>query len=221
MADHAAVAAAANASWCDVVCRSLGFRTHWQADAWTAAERTPDGYPDAVTLSRGADPVALLTRVDGGSGCSVKDSFADLDLAPLGFSVLFEATWIRRPAYDVAMPVALDWHEVHSPAELRDWSQGHDLDVFVPALLEVDGLGFFQEARANAGFALHRTRDVVGVSNTIADPADLTTVWSDTVAIAGQLFPGRDLVGYEIGADLEAALTVGFVQTGPLRVWIR
>src|SRR4051794_38055707 len=51
--------------------------------------------PDAVTLSPGTEPAAVLARVEGGTGCSVKDSFADLDLAPSGFQVLFDATWIR------------------------------------------------------------------------------------------------------------------------------
>ena len=221
MADHAAVAAAANAAWCDAICTSVGVRTRRDANAWTATDRTPDGYPDAVTLSRGVDPAALLAHVDGGSGCSVKDSFADLDLGPLGFRVLFEATWIRRPAGGFATAVVLDWHEARTAADLRQWSQGHDLDVFVPALLELGDLHFFQARPGHAGFALHRTGDVVGVSNTISAGSDLTALWSDTVALAGQEFPGRDLVGYEVGADLEAARTVGFVETGPLRVWVR
>jgi hypothetical protein len=41
------------------------------------------------------------------------------------------------------------------------------------------------------------------------------------VAIAADVFPGRDLVGYELGADLDAAMAVGFLAIGPLQVWIR
>jgi hypothetical protein len=41
------------------------------------------------------------------------------------------------------------------------------------------------------------------------------------VAIAAAAFPGRDLVGYERGADLDAAMTVGILSIGSLRVWIR
>jgi hypothetical protein len=221
MADHAVEAAAANAEWCDAACRSLGLRTSWAGEAWTAADRTPDGYPDAVTLTRGVDPVALLTRVVGTSGCSVKDSFAEMDLAPLGFRVLFHATWIRRSASDVLAPLELGWHEARTPADLQEWSKGHDLDIFVPALLEVEDLRFFHAGPRQAGFALHRTGDVVSVSNTIAVGVAPTTVWSDMVALAGRAFPGRDLVGYELGADLDAALAVGFVKTAPLQVWIR
>ena len=86
--------AVCNATWCDAVCRSHGLPTRWTEDAWTVARRSPDGYPDAVTLSPAADLRAMLGRIEGGAGCSVKDSFAVLDLEPHGFHVLFEATWI-------------------------------------------------------------------------------------------------------------------------------
>ena len=36
----------------------------------------------------------MLKRVEDGLGCSVKYSFVVLDLEPLGFHVLFEATWV-------------------------------------------------------------------------------------------------------------------------------
>jgi hypothetical protein len=214
-------AAAANAGWCDAVCRNLGLQTRWAADAWTAAERSPAGYPDAVTLSRGVDAETLLSRVEGGVGCSVKDSFAELDLTPWGFHVLFQATWIRRSAAESALAAVLDWHEARTPDELDQWSMEHDLDVFVSASLALGDVRFFHAVSGGAGFALHRTGGVVGVSNTIASRADLATVWSDTIVVASQTYPGYDLVGYELGADLEAAMAVGFVETGPLRVWIR
>jgi hypothetical protein len=44
---------------------------------------------------------------------------------------------------------------------------------------------------------------------------------SDLIVIAAQTYPGLDLVGYELGADLQAALAVGFAGIGPLRVWMR
>ena len=72
-------------------------------------QRSPDGYPDAVTLSPRAKAHAVLGRVEGGAGCSVKDSFAVLDLEPWGFHVLFDATWIRRSAAEAVPPATLDW----------------------------------------------------------------------------------------------------------------
>src|SRR6478735_4887794 len=104
--------AVCNATWCDAVCRSHALPTQWTEDAWTVARRSPDGYPDAVTLSPAADLRAVLGRIEEGAGCSVKDSFAVLDLAPHGFHVLFEATWIRRSAVQPTGPATLDWREV-------------------------------------------------------------------------------------------------------------
>lgn len=107
-----AVAAANNAAWCDFVCRKHGLAPVFAADAWTSPHRTPDLYPDAVTLSPEVDVDELLRRIEGGAGSSVKDSFAALDLAPLGFEVLFEAEWIvRHPAG--ARPTPPPWDVLH------------------------------------------------------------------------------------------------------------
>jgi hypothetical protein len=223
VADRVVEAATANAGWCDAVCRALGLPTRWAVDAWTVAERSPGGYPDAVTLSREAEAAAVLKHVEDGPGCSVKDSFAVLDLVPSGFHVLFEATWIRRPAAAGAGSAAtLDWRGVQTPTDLESWSERRRLDVFFPDLLDSD------DVRSNgagsvdgAGFALNRSGGVVGVSNVFAGSADLITLWSDLVVVAARTYPGFDLVGYELGADLQAALAVGFVGIGQLRVWMR
>ena len=87
-----------NAFWCDQVCREQGVETSWWPSAWVAHRRTPEFFPDAVTLTPDADPEALLAAVDSGPGCSIKDSYATLDLAPYGFRVLFAAEWIFLPS---------------------------------------------------------------------------------------------------------------------------
>lgn len=213
-------AAANNAGWCDAVCRAHGLQTRWEQDGWTVTGRSPVGYPDAVTLAPGADAATLLGRVQSGAGASVKDSFADLDLAPQGFQVLFEASWIRCTTTTTRTP-ELGWREVRTPADLGQWSAGQDLDVFVPALLEVEDLHFFDAGVPGAGFALHRTDEVVGISNLRAGQAPLLTVWLDAVAVASTTYPAVDVVGYEQGLDLDAAVAAGFSVIGPLRVWLR
>ncbi|MEU4668892.1 hypothetical protein AB0F91_13170 [Amycolatopsis sp. NPDC023774] len=61
----------------------------------TAHARTPQFYPDTVTLSLDATAADILPFLDASAGCSVKDSFASLDLP--GFEVLFSATWLHFP----------------------------------------------------------------------------------------------------------------------------
>src|SRR3954462_805415 len=91
-------AARNNAEWCDLVCRTHGIETAFSDRAWVALRRSPRSYPDAVTLSPLPSVGDVLSRIDTSAGCSVKDSFATLDLAEDGFRVLFEAEWIHRPA---------------------------------------------------------------------------------------------------------------------------
>ena len=49
-----AAAARNNAEWCDTVCRVNGCAGRFGGDAWTTARRSPQYYPDAVTLARTA-----------------------------------------------------------------------------------------------------------------------------------------------------------------------
>lgn len=68
--------------------------TRFEPDRWLALRRSPPFYPDAVSLTE--RPRDILAGIDLSPGCSVKDSFATLDLAPAGFEVLFDAEWIYR-----------------------------------------------------------------------------------------------------------------------------
>ena len=221
MRDHVEDAVENNASWCDVVCRAAGLTTRWSPAVWSVDRRSPDGYPDAVTRRRGLDAVRVLAAVEEGDGCSVKDSFADLDLSTAGFGVLFEATWIRRPGLASAAAPTPGWDEVRTAGELASWCRRLDVPPLPPVLLDQPGLHVLSATGTGAGFALSRTGAAVGISHAVPGSADPATLWSDLVALAGRLHPGADLVGYEGGTDLAPALAAGFTATGPLRVWIR
>src|SRR5262249_46093326 len=115
------IAARDNARWCDAVCRAHGLPCEFAADAWTGAGRTRRCYPDAVTLSATASAEHILDRIDTASpGCSVKDSFACLDLTGAAFRVLLEAEWIHRSEPDPVAAGGLDirWAPISSAADL-------------------------------------------------------------------------------------------------------
>lgn len=228
-----AAAARNNADWCASVCRSHGIPNAVGPRAWCSARRTPPYYPDAVTLRPHAVPSDFLAKIDRtGPGCSVKDSFAAVDLAPYGFAELFTAQWIHRPAgIPTAAAPAPRTRQVSTPAQLRDWQaawHGGDgvPDVFRPALLDdpsVLVLAFSDHTEGlRGGAVLNRTTEVVGVSNLFAvDDKDISAVWTSAITAAADRLPGLPLVGYEHGDGLPPALATGFAALGPLRVWAR
>ncbi|MFD5159444.1 hypothetical protein ACFWMJ_15425 [Streptomyces hawaiiensis] len=219
-------AARNNAEWCAVMCRAHGVESVFGEEAWAAGRRTPVYYPDAVTLRPGADPVALVARIDTASpGASVKDSFADLELTGAGFRVLFEAEWIHRAAGVPVLAPDLAWDVVSDPDTLRDWALawddgGANANLFGPGVLDDHDTfvlaGRSADGRVVAGAVASRGDHVVGVSNVFGPPH---TAWPLVLHAVGRLFPGLPVVGYEQGDDLTAALRYGFEAVGPLRVW--
>jgi hypothetical protein len=225
-------AALNNAEWCDIVCRTHGIVGVFEADVWASPRRTQPYFPDAVTLDSNVAGERLLEMVDTAtSGCSVKDSFASLDLSPTGFHIVFEAEWISRsPARpDRAGRVAIDWRPILTAQELEAWesvwSHGVSTDrVFLPSLLDhpsVSLLGGYLDGRLVAGYVLNQTGDVVGVSNLFTSVGEIADAWSGCLATVARISPARHLVGYESGVALAAAHEQGFLSIGPLRVWIK
>lgn len=219
-------AARNNADWCDAVCRTHGIVGTVGDRAWTSPRRTPLYYPDAVTLHPDAGPSDVLSRIDTASpGCSVKDSFATLDLGPAGFTTAFDAEWIHRPPGVPAPPSpGLRAERVRTAARLRDWQvawHGADdpPDVFRPALLDdpaVRMVAVRDGAELAGGGALSLGAGMIGVSNVFTvGTTDPVAVWSCLLAVADHV----PIVGYERSDALACALQVGFRVVGPLRVW--
>jgi hypothetical protein len=226
-ADVALLAAHDNAAWCSTVCRTHGLTGSFGPAAWTSPVRTPPFYPDAVTLRPGVPAEAVLTAIDDGPGCSVKDSFADLDLSGHGFRVLFEAQWIHRQPGTPGETG--DWEVVADPDALAEWEdawRGADgpVGLFRAELLDdpaVEVLAARAQGRVVAGAVLSLFGRPVGVSNVFVTEPQAGSPWPGLLAAAAERHPGRPLVGYERGEDLAEALRHGFRTAGPLRVWLR
>lgn len=223
-------AAMNNAEWCDVVCRLHGATTTSDDVAWTSRTRTPPHYPDAVTLAADLAVPELLARIDGSAGCSIKDSFASLDLRAHGFRVLFDAEWIVRPSGAIRSSEAGPrWAPVRDAVGLTAWEQawrGSDgpSGLWRAELLDNEAVVVLAARTRNrvvAGAILNRSASVVGISNFFVEPAVEQESWTGCLALAETLFPGSILVGYESGRALEAAQACGFEPVGPLRVWLK
>jgi hypothetical protein len=224
------LAAANNAEWCDLVCETHGAQTRFDADAWTSRTRTPPGYPDAVTLVRHLSVPELLARIDTSVGCSIKDSFASLDMAAYGFRVLFDAQWIVHRTTAIApRPASPRWEVVSDRDGLAAWDQawrGSDdpPGMFRTELLDHDAVTVLAARVGDdvvAGAVLNRSSSAVGISNFFARDSGVAASWSSCLALAATLFPESTFVGYESGQTLVAAQAHGFETVGPLRVWIR
>jgi hypothetical protein len=219
------LAARNNADWCDIVCHMHGIRTRFDDDLWTSNRRSPPMYPDAVTLQPLAAPDRLLDRIDTSAGCSVKDSFASLDLARARMRVLFEADWLYRPATLPSRAGRLSWRAVRTAEQLRIWATAHGGgDVFKPALLADPNVTVLVANGADdaptCGAIANRSTGAVGVSNVFTTiPHEQT--WPGLVDAISSHYPRLPVVGYEHGESRTAALAAGFVPVGELRVWLR
>jgi hypothetical protein len=221
MTDRRADAVHNNAAWCDAVCRAHGVPTSRQPDWWAAHRRSPRFYPDAITLRPGAAFATIAGSLEAGRVSAIKDSWAELDLEPYGFTPLFDAHWItlEPPASDNAAAAGrLRWTVVGSAAELADWSAAHGATgTFPPELLDDPAIRFLavrSAGRTVAGAIANLSGPVVGVSNVFGEDP-----WQELVDAVAACFPQRPLVGYEQAAELERPLSLGFHTIGPLRVW--
>lgn len=223
-ADPLTLAVRENAAWCDLVCRLHRFTPEGDARLWWSARRTPDFFPDAVTLVPDLPVLDVLGRIYNSFGASVKDSFATLDLTDQGWTVLFDATWVARPPRtgaddEVASTFAIVRERFPFAAWCRGW--GGPAGVLPTGLRRASGVTVLGR-EGDAGFAdgaiVHRT-EIGGTA--VAGLWNAFGAWADVAEAASHRHPEAWIVGYERGAGLDAALAAGFMAVGPLRVWNR
>ena len=176
----------------------------------------PRFYPNVVTLAHDEAAIVeqrstidILARSNLPGRWAVKDSFNKLDLARVGFDVLFEASWIRNEMLVGGTSTDIEW---------RRESEGKGLPVDDPNVALFTGRRGF---RVVAGGMLYRSDGIVGLSNVVAEAADAIAVWRSLILLSAQTFPRLPVVGYESGNELAAALDAGFEIGDPLRVWVR
>jgi len=200
---------------------------------WTCRGHVPPYYSNAITVSpdgkdRQLRAIAGLAAALG-RPFAVKDSFAALDLEPLGFRPLFDAAWIRREPSDAPPADADGWRPVTTPEGLDAWEaawaeSGSPVDrrVLLPALLADHAVALFarhEGSRVVAGCAANRSRDCVGLSNVFSTVDDPALIYPAAAGAVAAWAPGLALVGYESGEALAAAQDCGFRTVGPLRIW--
>lgn len=223
--------------WYEAVLRTHGLLGAIARGVWTCRQRVPPYYSNAMTVDS-SDAVAQTEVLrdlakDLRGPFSVKDSFAALELAPIGLRPLFDAEWMWRDPSSVPPDhgrLDLEWRRVTNTAELDQWeaawrSNGSPADtrVFLPELLtpgDVVLLAGLQGERVVAGCAVNHTPGVVGFSNFFAEDAEREPVMASALGAVLLLAPGVPVVGYDRGDDLAHARRLGFQTVGALRVWL-
>jgi len=222
------VAAQNNAEWCDTFCRTHGIVGQFRADCWFSPVRTPPYYPDAVTLLPQISIDRVLPGIDTSEVCSVKDSFASLDLAAAGFRPLFRAQWLARAPAEARVRVRSGWLALTTKEQLGEWETAcaalpEGSGFFRPALLEEETIGVlagYEGDRIVAGVIAHRSSTVIGLSNVFDVAGDLESAWVAGAGAAAALWGEMPTVGYDSGDSLAAAHRAGFKSIGELVVWL-
>ena len=228
MSDRRLVTAALNnARWCAAVWAAHGLPVRRPDGMWFTPVRTPQYYPNVVTVDPLADrraQVALIAELAAQSaGFSVKDSFAALDLSVCGLEPLFSAHWLWCDAPALSPRAGqLAWRRVDDAAGLELWEQawrGGPANlprIFLPELLAdqrvrvlagVDAVG-----EMKAGGVGYDADGAMGISNIFGAPEDF-------LAAVMRLTAPRRIVGYEQAAARRALEKQGFEVLGELRVW--
>lgn len=211
-----------NVEWCELV--AGGGRADPVTGLWVVDGDPPALFPAAVTLRPRVSAENVVAALSGKDSCSVKDSYADLDLEPHGFRELFSAQWIGlAPGQPSTRSPA--WFTVTGPDDLESWCAAAELPDVLPVRLLTEPavriLAAQRDGRPVAGAIANRSDEVVGVSNVFQADYRPLWVWSDIVAAIAEHFPAVPIVGYEHGTDLDAAIAAGFSARGPLRIWVR
>jgi len=215
------IAVDASLAWYDALCALHGVPCLVDEGIWLALTPPPPLHSAVKVVELGVpvDRVVAAARDGGG----VADSFGELDLVDRGFDLLFTARWIHRSVADEPTARgAPSWSIVRSADALAAWTAKHDTAaVLLPGLLARSSfqvLARYADGVPNAGAVLHLGTGAVSISNVWSDGGD--DPWPELVSNAAAKWPRRDLVGYERGADLDAALRAGFADVGPQHVWV-
>lgn len=88
----------ATIGWYEEIFALHGIPTRLEGGIWSADGPPPPFHSAAIAVVPGVAASAMLDRLSSHSTGGFADPFADVDGASIGMRILFEATWIHRPA---------------------------------------------------------------------------------------------------------------------------
>ncbi|HEV2797401.1 MAG TPA: hypothetical protein VGV65_07240 [Nocardioides sp.] len=223
--EHLGQAVDASRAWYQDIHALHGVSTVVRRGVWQSQGPPPPWHSGVMTLDRNVPVSEVLAAVVDRPSVGVADSFASLDLAEHGFTLLFEAHWLRldtgrAPAASV---VPDHWSRVTSSGQLATWSDLHDYAGVLTDALNHPRFEILARHRGPemiAGAVLHDAGDSIGLSN-IWSLEDVAGDIASVLAIARTAHPGRPVTTYARGEELDILVGNGFQVLGPHRVWAR
>lgn len=215
-----------NIAWCGIVCDTHGIAQTSKEHLWGLLSKAPTFYPEIITSSRNATIEEVKYFIENGEVSSIKDSYANLDMLPFGFKILFEAEWIYCASVSDLEPIQTTWRVITTEKDLVKWTFKSGLaNVIKPVLLNSKDVKIFIQEKNDGifGFIANLSGNVVGISNVFSVDNANESLWRDIAKIVSIEFPGLSMVGYEHNGNgnLTAAHLSGWTSIGPLRVWIK
>lgn len=214
----------ASVRWYDDVFALHGVSAGVADGLWVALGPPPAWHSAVKTLEPDVDVGAVLRAMETHEHGSVADSFGTLDLAPQGFDLLIDATWVHRQPAPAPGGLPPGWSLVTDPGLLEVWNEHNETTaVLLPPLLDHPHFTFLARHEADlltAGAVLHVAGPAVVISNGWSIPARVLDL-GEVVACVDALHPGLPAIDYAWDEDLAALRDLGFTPVGPQRVWIR
>ena len=198
----------ASRSWYDDIFDLHGIAVGCDGALWWAEGAPPRWHSAVKTLVPMTDSSVALLRMERQPHGTIADSFGLLDLAAQRFDLLFAATWLYHRGVAAAAPTP-GWSRVLDSALMARWNQCHDTVDVLPSDLWAHPR-FTVLARHDGddlagGAILHDAGTVVELSNTWSSGDDSVDP-GVLLDIAAETHPGRAVVGYAWGPDLEPML---------------
>jgi len=213
-----------NIAWCQIVCSAHGAVGISTENMWGLHSKAPMFYPEVITSNKCATIGEVKSFIENGKVSSIKDSYANLDLALLGFDVLFDAEWlVHEPVLDFD-PILTNWKVVKTEKNLKKWTDASGLgNVIKSELLKQHNVKIFicETEDGVSGFIANLSAGVVGISNVFSVDYEEEKLWKDIPKVISKEFPKLSMVGYEHGSSLIVAKSSGWKAIGPLRIWIQ
>ncbi|AZB44015.1 hypothetical protein CEF21_17780 [Bacillus sp. FJAT-42376] len=213
-----------NIDWCRIVSESHGAIAASADSVWGLYSKAPDFYPEIISFCRDADLAEVNDFIKKGHVSSMKDSYADLNLSPLGFEILFEAEWIYQEPAAHRVALQSGWKVIATEHDLQKWTLTNGLEnVIKPGLLKNKDVKIFMHETNDeiSGFIANRSHDVVGISNVLSPKTADGRIWGEIPGLAAAEFPGLPMAGYEHDDDLIQAQLSGWKSLGPVRIWLK